>query len=96
MVVQVLEADWLVQLEETCRRALLGQLGEPLGLRWGATGGVGGLVDFRARPAGRYPSGGCGDSAGGTGSGRSGAVNFAGLTWLIWTVRSIPSSLYVT
>ena len=73
-----------------------GAAGGGMGALLGATGGVGGLVDFRARPAGRYPSGRHGDSAGGTGSGRSGAVNFVGLTWLIWTVRSIPSSLYVT
>ena len=73
-----------------------GAAGGAMGTSLGATGGVGGLVDFRARLAGRYPSGGRGDSEGGTGSGRSGAVNFAGLTWLIWTVRSIPSSSYVT
>ena len=42
------------------------------------TGGVRGLGDLRARLAGRYPRGGRGTSTGGTGSGRSGAVNFAG------------------
>ena len=52
-----------------------------------------GLAGRRARPAGRYPKGGCGASVGGTGSGRSGAVNLAGLAWLMWMVRSTsPSS----
>ena len=42
-------------------------------------GGDQGLAGRWAKPAGRYPRGGCGASGGGTGSGRSGAVNFAGL-----------------
>ena len=36
--------------------------------------------------------GGRGASAGGTGSGKSGAVNLAGLVWFTWIVRSNPSS----
>ena len=44
----------------------------------GFTGGARGLGGFRAKPAGRYPRGGRGTSTGGTGSGKSGAVNFAG------------------
>ena len=83
MAVRVLEADWLEQLEETLSTGTSGAAGGAMGASLGATGGVGGLVDFRARPTGRYPSTGRGDSAGGTGSGRSGAVNFAGLAWLI-------------
>ena len=55
-----------------------GLAGGAMGASLGATGGARGLVDFRARPAGRYPRGGGGASVGGTGSGRSGAVNFAG------------------
>ena len=43
------------------------------------TGGARGLRGLRARPAGRYPIGGGGTLTGGTGSGKSGAVNFAGL-----------------
>ena len=42
------------------------------------TGGARGLGGLRARLAGRYTIGGCGTSTGGTGSGKSGAVNFAG------------------
>ena len=42
------------------------------------TVGARGLGGLRARPAGRYPIGGRGTSTGGTGSGRSGVVNFAG------------------
>ena len=43
------------------------------------TGGARGLEGLWVNPVGRYPSGGRGSSTGGTGSGRSGAVNFAGL-----------------
>ena len=43
------------------------------------TGGARGLEGLWVKPAGRYPSGGHGSSTGGTGSGRSGAVNFTGL-----------------
>ena len=42
------------------------------------TGGARGLGGLQTRPTGRYPIGGHGTSTGGTGSGRSGAVNFAG------------------
>ena len=38
-----------------------------------------GLDGLWVKPAGRYPSGVRGSSTGGTGSGKSGAVNFAGL-----------------
>ena len=67
------------------------------GWRSGATlefaGGAWGLAGRRARPAGRYPRGGRRVSVGGTGSGRSGAVNLAGLAWLMWMVCStFPSS----
>ena len=52
-----------------------------------------GLAGWRAKPAGRYPRGGRGALGWGTGSGRSGAVNFAGFAWLIWMVPSTsPSS----
>ena len=59
-----------------------------------SVGGARSLVGRRARPAGRYPrGGGRGALAGGTVSGRSGAVNLAGLAWFMWTVRSTsPSS----
>ena len=43
------------------------------------TGGSPGLEGLWVKPAGRYPSGGRGSSTGGTGSGKPGAVNFAGL-----------------
>ena len=73
-----------------------GTAGGAMGALLGETGGVGGLVDFQARPAGRYPRGGRGASVGGTCSGRSRAGNLVGFEWLIWTVRSSPSSSYVT
>ena len=69
-----------------------GAAGGAMGASLGLTGGARGLVDFREKPAGGYLTGGRGTSAGGTGSGKSGAVNFAGLSWLIWIVRSSPSS----
>ena len=47
------------------------------------TGGARGLEGLWVKPAGRYPKGGRGSSTGGTGSGKSGAVNFAGLAWLM-------------
>ena len=57
------------------------------------TGGARGLAGLWVKSARRYPSGGRGSSTGGTGSGKSGAVNFAGLAWLIWMVGSTsPSS----
>ena len=43
------------------------------------TGGARGSDGLWVKPAGRYPSGGRGSSTGGTGSGKSGAVNFVGL-----------------
>ena len=43
------------------------------------TGGALGLEGLWVKPAGRYPSGGRSSSTGGTGSRRSGAVNFVGL-----------------
>ena len=58
-----------------------------------SAGGARDLAGQQARPAGRYPRGGCDASVGGTGSGRSGAVNLAGLAWLMWMVQSTsPSS----
>ena len=58
-----------------------------------SAGGARGLAGRRARPAGRYFKEGRGVSMGGTDSGRSGAVNLAGLAWLMWMVRStFPSS----
>ena len=57
------------------------------------TGGTRGLEGLWVKPAWRYPSGGRSSSTGGTGSGKSGAVNFAGLALLVWMVRSTsPSS----
>ena len=63
------------------------------GWRAGSTlesaGGARGLVGRRARPAGRYLGRGWGGgggreaSVGGMGSRRSGAVNLAGLAWLM-------------
>ena len=58
--------------------------GGGIALSAGAAGGAGaslefaGLAERRAKLAGRYPRGGCGALGGGTGSGRSGVVNFAG------------------
>ena len=49
-----------------------------VGLLW-FTGGAEGLEGLLVKPAGRYPSGGRSSLTGDTGSGRSGAVNFAGL-----------------
>ena len=43
------------------------------------TGKARGLEGLWVKPAGRYRSGGHGSSIGGTGSGKSGAVNIAGL-----------------
>ena len=43
------------------------------------TGGARGLEGLWVKHAGRYPSDGRGSSTGGTGSGKSEAVNFAGL-----------------
>ena len=48
-------------------------------LRFTGGGGARGLEGLWLKPAGRYPSGGHGSSIGGIGSGKSGAVNFAGL-----------------
>ena len=44
-----------------------------------SAGGARGLAGQRARPVGKYPKRGRGASVGGTGSGRSGVVNLAGL-----------------
>ena len=43
------------------------------------TGGARGLEGLWVKPEARYPSGGHGSSTGGTGSGKSRAVNLAGL-----------------
>ena len=43
------------------------------------TGGARGLDGLWVKPAVRYLSGGRGSSTGGTGSGKSGVVSFAGL-----------------
>ena len=72
------------------------QVAEGEGATLESAGGARGLAGQRARPAGRYPRGGRGTSVGGTGSGRSGAVNLAGLAWFTWIVRSTSPYSYTT
>ena len=67
----------------------MGEEEEPLA---GAADAGGGGRGPRS-PEGRYPNEGRGVSGAGTGLGRSGAVNLAGLVWLMCTVRHMaPSS----
>ena len=62
-----------------CATSTAGTAGGGMAASLWFTGGARGLEGLWVKPAGRYPSGGHGSSTGGTGSGRSGAVNFAGL-----------------
>ena len=59
-------------------------------LRWSASEAYGKIT------WGGGGGGGRDVSAGGTGSGRSEAVNLAGLAWFMWIVRSNPPSSYTT
>ena len=75
---QVLDFDWL-ERRGSGAAGTAGTAGGGMAASSWFTGGERGLEGLWVKPAGRYHSGGRGSSTGGTGSGKLGAVNFAGL-----------------
>ena len=75
---QVLDFDWL-DSGGGGAAGTAGTAGGGMAASLRFIGGARGLDGLWVKPAGRYPSGRRGSSTGGTGSGKSGEVNFVGL-----------------